>query len=174
MKKNHQTALNVLAIIVGMFGMAYASVPLYSMFCKLTGYGGTPNTSPKEAPKKIYDREIRVMFNTDVSPNLSLSFKSLQGPVKVKVGEQKMVFFEVENLSDKDEILVATYNVVPETTGQYFTKLKCFCFDKQPIKAHQKITFPVLFFIDPEIMNDKELDDVKAITLSYTFFRSAE
>ncbi|HCR85910.1 MAG TPA: cytochrome c oxidase assembly protein [Alphaproteobacteria bacterium] len=172
MNKNSQTALNIAAVVIGMFGLAYASVPLYDAFCRLTGYGGTPNTSVTEAPTQIYDREIKVMFNTDVSPALNLEFKALQSKVTVKVGEQKLAFFTVENLSDKDDTLIATYNVVPETTGSYFVKLKCFCFDKQLIKARQKITFPVSFFIDPEIMNDKELDNVKTITLSYTFFRS--
>ena len=172
MNKNSQTALNVLAIVIGMFGLAYASVPLYDAFCKFTGYGGTPNTNATEAPRKIYGREIKIMFNTDVSPDIKLYFKPLETKVKVKIGEQKLVFFEVRNLSDEDYTAVATYTVVPETSGQYFTKLKCFCFDRQLIKANQKITFPVSFFIDPEIMDDKELDDVKTITLSYTFFKA--
>lgn len=172
MKKNNQTALNIAAIVVGMFGLAYASAPLYDAFCKLTGYAGTPNTSGKIAPDKVLDREMKILFNTDVSPQLELKFKALQDKVKVRVGEQKLVFFEVENPTNEPQEIVATYNVVPNKVGSYFVKLKCFCFEKQTIKPHQKINFPVVFFIDPEIITDKYLDDVKTTTLSYTYFKA--
>jgi cytochrome c oxidase assembly protein subunit 11 len=140
MKKNNQTALNVLAVIVGMFGMAYASVPLYDIFCKTTGWGGTTQEA-KTAPDKIYDRKIKVLFNTDVNPELDWQFKKLQDTVTVNVGENKLVFFEATNIGDKPLVGMAQYNVSPPQMGQYFVKLKCFCFVQQ------------------------------VITLSYTFFR---
>jgi cytochrome c oxidase assembly protein subunit 11 len=172
MKKNSQTALNVLAIVVGMFGLAYASAPLYDAFCKLTGYAGTPNTENIIFPDKIYNRKIKVLFNTDVEPKLNWSFKPLQDKVNVKIGENKLVFFEAQNLDVEAVTGVATYNVVPEKAAKYFTKLQCFCFNKQLLKSQQKMTFPVSFYIDPEIMNDKNLDDIKSLTLSYTFFEA--
>ncbi len=170
MKKNSRFALNILAIVVGMFGLAYASVPLYSMFCKVTGYGGTTQEG-KAIPDKVYDREIKVFFNTDVNPELSWKFKPLQPIVKVKVGETKLVFFEAENYGTEPEIGVASYNVSPDKMGQYFDKVQCFCFSQQLINPGQKVSFPVSFFIDPEIMNDKNLADVNEVTLSYTFFK---
>lgn len=170
MKKNSQTALNVLAIVVGMFGLAYASVPLYDIFCKVTGFGGTTQQS-EVTPDKVYERQIKVLFNTDVSPDLSWEFRHLQDNVTVKVGEDKLVFFEAVNTGDKPAVGMATYNVTPNKMGLYFVKLKCFCFEQQVIKPGQKVSFPVSFFIDPEIMNDKNLDEVKEVVLSYTFFK---
>lgn len=170
MKKNSQTALNVLAIVVGMFGMAYASVPLYNIFCKVTGFGGTTQEA-KQAPEKIYDRNMEVLFDTETSPDLDWSFRRLQDKVSVKVGENKLVFFEATNISNKPLVGMATYNVQPDKVGKYFVKMKCFCFEQQLINPGEKVTFPVSFFIDPEIMNDKNLDDVTQVTLSYTFFK---
>jgi cytochrome c oxidase assembly protein subunit 11 len=170
MKKNSQTALNILAIAVGMFGMAYASVPLYNIFCKITGFGGTTQEA-KETPSQVINRDMKVIFNTDVSPELSWDFKPLQTTTKVKVGEQKLVFFEARNYGTEPIAGMASYNVTPDKMGVYFTKLKCFCFEQQVINPGEKITFPVSFFIDPEIMNDKNLNDVNEVTLSYTFFK---
>ncbi len=170
MKKNSQTAMNVLAIVVGMFGLAYASVPLYNAFCKITGFGGTTQEAIS-LPDKIYNRDIKVLFNTEVSPELDWKFKHLQDSVVVKVGEEKLAFFEATNVGTKPLVGMASYNVVPTKMGQYFVKLKCFCFEQQVINPGQKVSFPVSFFIDPEIMNDKNLDDVKEVVLSYTFFK---
>ena len=170
MKKNSQTALNILAVVVGMFGLAYASVPLYNIFCKATGWGGTTQEA-KIAPDKVIDRKIKVLFNTDVSPELDWQFKKLQDTVTVNVGENKLVFFEATNVGDKPIVGRAEYNVSPAKMGMYFVKLKCFCFQQQVINPGQKVTFPVSFFIDPEIMNDKNLNDVNEVTLSYTFFK---
>ena len=151
MKKNSQTALNVLAIVVGMFGMAYASVPLYDAFCRVTGFGGTTQEATS-APTEVYDREIEVLFNTETSDKLPWKFKNLEDKVKVKVGETRLSFFEATNTSDEPVVGMATYNVAPLKMGQYFNKLKCFCFEQQLIKPGEKITFPISFFIDPEIL----------------------
>ena len=152
--------------------MAYASAPLYDAFCRLTGYGGTPNIGAEILPDKIYNREIKILFNTDVSPELSWSFKAVKRSVKVKIGENKLAFFEAINEDGEDIEGVATYNVVPAKAAPYFTKLQCFCFEKQLLKSGEKMTFPISFFIDPEILNDSNLDDTKSITLSYTFFKA--
>lgn len=169
-KSNGQTALNFLAIAVGMFGLAYAAVPLYDIFCKTTGFGGTTQEA-RVAPDKIIDRNIKVLFNTDVSPELDWEFKKLQSVVHVKVGETKLAFFEATNIGREPIVGMAEYNVSPAKMGQYFVKMKCFCFVQQVINPGQKVSFPISFFIDPEIMNDRNLDDVNEVTLSYTFFK---
>jgi len=169
-KTNTRLVLNVLSIVVGMFGLAYASVPLYSLFCKATGFGGTTQEAVK-MPERVFDRKIRVLFNTDVSPELSWQFKPLQSTQTVKVGETKLAFFEAENTGDEPVVGMAMYNVTPSKIGAYFDKVQCFCFNQQLIKPHQKVSFPVSFFIDPAIMDDKNLDDVSEVTLSYSFFK---
>ncbi len=168
-KSNYTTALNVIGVVVGMFALAYASVPLYDLFCKVTGFAGTTQ-SATFVPEKIYDRKITVLFNTDVNPELPWEFKSLQKKVKVKVGENKLVFFEAKNISDQPIEGIATYNVVPEAFGAYFNKLQCFCFERQVLKPGETMNFPVSFFIDPAIMEDSELKGFNDVTLSYTFF----
>jgi cytochrome c oxidase assembly protein subunit 11 len=169
-KSNTSLVLNILAVVIGMFGLAYASVPLYSLFCKTTGFGGTTQEA-KKIPDKIIDRDIRVLFNTEVSSDLAWKFKPLQRTETVKVGETKLAFFEAENIGTEPIVGMAMYNVTPGKMGAYFDKVQCFCFNQQLIKPHQKVTFPVSFFIDPAIMNDKTLDDVSEVTLSYTFFK---
>lgn len=169
MSKNLSTAINIVGVIVGMFALAYASAPLYDLFCKVTGFAGTTQTA-KKIPDKIYSREFKILFNTDVSPELPWKFYPMQNTVKIKLGENKLAFFEAENIGDKPVEGIATYNVVPESVGGYFNKIQCFCFERQVIKPGQKVSFPISFFIDPAIMEDKQLDDIKDVTLSYTFF----
>ncbi len=170
MNKNSRLGLNILAIAVGMFGLAYASVPLYDIFCRMTGFGGTTMVAGV-APQQVIDRDIKILFNTEVSPDLSWEFKTMQSTVHVNVGEQKLAFFEAVNTGSKPVVGMASYNVSPAKMGKYFNKLKCFCFEQQLIRPGEKISFPISFFIDPEIMNDKNLNDVQEVTLSYTFFK---
>jgi cytochrome c oxidase assembly protein subunit 11 len=173
MKKNTQTALNVVAIVVGMLGLAYGSVPLYEMFCKVTGFGGTTQIA-KEYTGKVLEKQVEVLFNTDVAPELNWSFKAEQSKVKVKIGENKLVFFEAKNISNKPQTGVALYNVVPHTLGKYFNKTQCFCFENQLLQPGEKMIFPVSFFIDPEMINDKNVNKVEQITLSYSFFEAKD
>ena len=168
--KNKHIVLSLLAIGIGMFGLAYASVPLYNLFCRVTGYGGATRTA-LYSPEKILDREITIRFNTDVAGDLPWEFASEQKETKVRIGENKLAFFYARNLSGKATKGTALYNVTPNKVGIYFNKIQCFCFDEQIIEPGQKIQFPVSFFVDPEIAKDKNMDDVKTITLSYTFFR---
>ncbi len=156
-----------------MFGLAYASFPLYKLFCQITGYGGTPQIAA-DFSEYVGDRIIKVRFNADVAPNLPWIFKPLQKEIEVKVGENKMAFFMAENKSDRPIKGMATYNVTPDKAGYYFNKVQCFCFDEQILQPYEKVEMPVSFYIDPEIEGDIDADDVKTVTLSYTFFESKE
>lgn len=167
--KNTRLVLNLSALALGMFLLAYASVPLYRMFCEYTGYGGTTQ-APREASGQVFDRVISVGLNADIDPQLPWKFKPGQRSVDVKVGESSLTWYEAENLTNEPVKGHAVYNVVPFEAGQYFVKVACFCFTEQTLTPGQKVHMPVSFYIDPAIMNDPELADLKTITLSYTFF----
>ena len=154
-----------------MFGIAFASVPLYRLFCQVTGFGGTTKVADENYQEQIIDRWITVRFNADTDPKLPWQFKPEQKSIKVRVGESSLAYYSVKNISDQDVIGTAVYNVTPNKAGEYFVKQHCFCFEEQLIKAGQKVPLPVSFFIDPEIIKDHNLDEVKTITLSYSFFR---
>jgi cytochrome c oxidase assembly protein subunit 11 len=171
MDKNTQTALNVVAIVVGMMGLAYAAVPLYDLFCRVTGFGGTPMIAT-ELPDEVLNQEVEVLFNSDVQPGLPWEFSHQHHKVKVKIGENKLVFFKAKNISDKPTTGIALYNVTPNTMGKYFNKTQCFCFDEQTLQPGQEIDFPVTFFISPDMVKDEYLHDIKQITLSYSFFEA--
>ena len=172
--KNRNLALNMLAIVVGMVLLSYASVPLYRMFCQVTGFGGTTQdvSAQKPIPHRVYDRELVVQFNADVMPELPWKFAPLQRKVTVKVGEQKLVFFRVTNEGSEPLEGVSTFNVAPDEMGQYFVKVKCFCYEKQLIQPGQTIDMPVSFFIDPSLLKNHDLDKLTTVTLSYTFFKT--
>ena len=171
--KNSRLALNLVMIVAGMAMMAYASVPLYKLFCATTGFRGTPQIG-KRIPDEIIDRIITVRFNTDIDPRLGWEFSSEQKEVKVKIGENGLAFFKAVNTSSETSSGTAMYNVTPMKTGGYFNKIKCFCFDRQTLKPGQVMDFPVSFFIDPEFVRDKTMDDIDTITLSYTFYLADE
>lgn len=170
-QRGHRTTvLSLLAVVAGMFLLAYASVPLYRMFCKATGAGGTVQTAVS-GPAQQGNRIIKIDFNTDIDPSLPWNFKPEEREVKVRTGEQKLVFFIAENLTGNAVKGMATYNVTPAKAGIYFNKVQCFCFNEQILQPGQKVTMPVSFFIDPKIEKDPNLRDVRTITLSYTFFK---
>lgn len=169
MAKNFSFACNLAAVAAGMLMLAYASVPLYRLFCQVTGYGGTTREAA-HAPNRVLDRIVKVTFNADVAPGLPWEFKPGQHEVKVKPGEQVLTYFTAENLSDHDVTGRAVYNVVPTTAGPYFAKIECFCFTEQTLSAHVKVNMPVSFYVDPAIADDPETKGIKTITLSYTFF----
>ena len=170
--KNSVVFSSCLAVVVGMVGLSYAAVPLYNLFCRTTGYGGTP-TRADAAPGVIADRVITVHFDTNVDPALPWSFSPEQREVKVKVGEDRLVFFEAKNASDEAIVGHATFNVIPDRAGQYFSKIQCFCFSEQRLEAGQSVEMPVVFFVAPEILKDRGSDSINDITLSYTFYPSA-
>lgn len=170
-QKNKQAGLKVLAIVAAMFILAYASFPLYSLFCKVTGYGGTPKVA-KAASENISDKTVVVRFNADIDPHMPWKFQPEQKQLEVRLGENKMAFFSAENIADKAITGVATYNIVPERAASYFNKIQCFCFDQQTLEKGEKVDMPVSFFVDPEILNDPDLKGLDTITLSYTFFEA--
>lgn len=162
-------ALNLFALAAGMVMLAYASVPLYRLFCEITGYGGTTKQA-SIAPQNISNRTINIEFNTDIDPALNWEFKAGERSHKVKIGEQALTYFVAHNRENYAVTGRAVYNVVPFKAGAYFSKIECFCFTEQTLAAGQKVDMPVSFFIDPAMLNDPDMDDVKTITLSYTFF----
>jgi len=151
-----------------MTGASFAAVPLYQMFCQVTGFDGTVRRA-WAAPDQVLDRTVRVRFDTNVR-GLPMVFKAEQVTQRVKIGETGIAYFDVTNTSDRPIQARASYNVVPEQTGPYFQKLQCFCFDDQTIAAGQTRQFPMQYFIAPEMVDDREVAGVNEITLSYTFY----
>lgn len=162
-----------LAFFGSMIGATYASVPLYKLFCEVTGYGGTTQRADQASLKKL-DRNITIRFDANVSPDLPWAFAPKQREVTIKLGETTRVSFEAMNLFNSATRGKATFNVVPALAGSYFNKLQCFCFNDTTLKPGEKLDMPVEFFIDPEIVNEIDLKDIKTITLSYTFFSSTD
>ena len=156
-----------------MIGLVSVSVPLYRWFCAVTGFGGTTQRADA-ATGAAADRMITVRFSTDVAPGLSWRFKPEQREVRVHLGEEQLVFFSAENLTDKPVVGHATFNVTPTKAGIYFNKIQCFCFDEERLGPRQKVEMPVDFFVDPKLADDANTREVDTITLSYTFFRSAD
>jgi cytochrome c oxidase assembly protein subunit 11 len=168
-QKNKKFLWSLIAVVAGMIMLAYASVPLYKLFCQVTGYGGTPQLA-YEAADKILDRKITIRFNADINPNLPWTFKPLQKDLTLRIGETGVAFYMAENVSEQQMVGMATYNVTPLKAGQYFNKIECFCFTDQYIPPGVRMNMPVTFFIHPDLADDRNLKEVKTITLSYTFF----
>ncbi len=164
-----RTALILLIVPLAMLGLSYAAVPLYDLFCRVTGYGGTTQIAER-APDQILEREITVRFDANTSRGLDWTFRSVEPRVSLKLGESRLVFYEAINRSDKTLTGTATFNVTPEEVGIYFSKVECFCFIEQTLEAGQRVDMPVSFFIDPAIMDDPIARTIEDITLSYTFF----
>lgn len=156
-----------------MGAVAYASVPLYRLFCSATGYNGTTQRA-EAAPKQTRERFVTVSFDTNVDKNLPWDFVPEVRSIQVKLGETYTVNFRAHNRSDKAITGMATFNVQPDKAGSYFNKIQCFCFDKQVLTPGQTETMPVQFYVDPAMADDKNTDDVQSITLSYTFFRAKD
>ena len=167
--RNRRTGRMVLMAVVAMIGLSFASVPLYNLFCKVTGFGGTTMTADK-APDQIVDRDITIRFNTDTGADLPWDFKSDKKYVKTKVAQQTLVTYTARNWSNRSTGGTAVFNVTPPKAGKYFRKIECFCFQEQVIEAGKTAHMPVLFFIDPEFAKDEDMQDVTTITLSYTFY----
>jgi cytochrome c oxidase assembly protein Cox11/mono/diheme cytochrome c family protein len=168
------TFLTVAALLVAVGAMTTAvsySVTLYRLFCQVTGAGGTTRRVASDTAKES-DKVITVFFNTDVAPGLPWRFRPVQSSVQLRLGQDTVVFFEAENLSDQDIVGHATFNVTPDKAGPYFKKIECFCFTEERLNAHQTVEMPVDFFVDPKIADNPGTQDVDQITLSYTFFRS--
>ena len=169
--KNRRVVGALVIVIAAMTGLVAYSPTLYRLFCAATGYGGTTQRVAS-SDGAISDRIVTVRFDTNVASNMPWRFEPEQSEVKVRLGEQKLVFFSAENLSDQPIVGHATFNVSPQATGLYFKKIQCFCFSEERLEARQKVDMPVVFFVDPALATDPTTADVRTITLSYTFYRS--
>ncbi|MCY4190970.1 MAG: cytochrome c oxidase assembly protein [Rhodospirillaceae bacterium] len=166
------TVVGVLAILCGMTLLVVYAVPLYEMFCRVTGFGGytqRATAAPPDAGKRV----IAIRFVANISSKLDWQFQPEVDSVKVRVGERRLVAFVAKSREDGDSTGVATFNVTPAKAGVYFSKIACFCFEQQTLKTGEQVTMPVSFFVDPAIVDDRNLRDVDTITLSYTFFRAS-
>ncbi|MFP6743271.1 MAG: cytochrome c oxidase assembly protein [Alphaproteobacteria bacterium] len=172
-RRNRITVLALLAMLAGMGGLTAAAVPLYQIFCQVTGYGGTTQ-AVAEAPAMATERMITVRFNADVGRHIPWTFKPAQRAMTLRVGETAMATYIAENNADDIIVGSAVFNVTPHKAGRYFSKIACFCFDEQLLGPGERVEMPVTFFVDPAIMADANLDDVTTITLSYTFFRNTD
>lgn len=168
-RSNRIVALSCTSFFVAMIGMAYAAVPLYQMFCKVTGYGGTTQRV-EQMSDTILDQTVNVRFDANVSGGLPWEFKPVQREVTVRIGETTIINYEAKNISDRPASGRATFNVSPDLTGSYFNKVQCFCFTDTTLAAGETMEMPVMFFVDPDIVKEKDLKGLKTITLSYTFF----
>ncbi|QMW22637.1 cytochrome c oxidase assembly protein [Sandaracinobacteroides saxicola] len=173
---NRRTGLIAALIALGMVGLAYASVPLYRIFCQVTGFGGTTQKADASALpdaatlKSVAGKTIRVRFDGNSAPGMPWAFHPVENSVTVKIGERKMAFYRATNQSAATVTGTATFNVSPESAGRFFNKIQCFCFNEQTLKPGQTVDMPVVYFIDPAILDDPDAKRIDEITLSYTFF----
>jgi len=164
-----RTAQLLTLAAVAMLGLGFASKPIYDTFCKVTGYGGTPGQA-EENLSEIIDREVLVKFDSNVANGLRWEFTAEDKALTVRLGESGLAYYSVKNTSPVTLTGVANFNVTPIKAAPFFIKTDCFCFEEQTIKPGEEIPLPVLFFVDPQLDEDERLDDVREITLSYTFF----
>ena len=168
------TVAALIGVLACMIALVAASVPLYRLFCRVTGYGGTTQRAAAAPKNEIADRLVTVRFDADEAPDLGWEFRPLQLAVQVHPGEEKVIAYRAVNKSGHPETGTATFNVTPVKAGIYFDKLQCFCFTKQHLEAGQSADLSVSFFVDPAIVSDPNTRDVDTITLSYTMFRAKE
>ena len=168
--KKTLTSILLAGIFVLMLGLSFAAVPLYDLFCRVTGFGGTTQVS-KEAPKIIIDKKISVRFDTNIN-NLPWNFKAEKNVYVIKPGQVTRAEFLVENYSNAVTYGVASFNVSPSSFGQYFNKLGCFCFEKQKLEPGEKAKYILTFYLDPEMVNNSQTKNIEDVTMSYTFFSS--
>lgn len=174
-RSNRRFGLMIAVIVAAMLGLAYASVPLYQLFCQVTGFGGTTQRSSEAAPGASETATIRRMrFNSHVSPGLDWKFSPPSGVFEIRPGEQIEVAYTASNLGDLPSTGTASFNVTPNKIGPYFMKMECFCFTEQTLQPGETVTMPVIFYLDPEIDTDINTAETAEVTLSYTFFRVDE
>lgn len=170
MERTHRTALLAVVGVCCMTGLGFASVPLYNLFCEVTGLNGTTNRG--DAAPGATGKRIAVAFDSNVSPKLEWKFRPEIERTTVDVGARDMEFFTATNTSNRTITGTATYNVSPAQAGKYFTKIECFCFTEQTLKPGETVRMPVIFYVDPKLLDDPDARDIDTITLSYTFYPS--
>lgn len=169
-RSNRRTLLVLALVVSGMVGLAYASVPLYQLFCKVTGYGGTTQVADTNADFIIPNHPVKVRFDANVNPALNWRFEPVDAPVTLNPGEEVVINYRATNLGDAPSTGTSTFNVTPVKAGPHFMKLDCFCFIEQTLQPGESVLMPVRFFIDPEITASMDTADIREIILSYTFF----
>ena len=172
---NTRVAVISASVAVFMLGMAYAAVPLYQMFCQVTGFAGTTQRAEKAPDQsEVLGQMITVRFDSNVANGLTWKFKPVQNTLDVKYGENRLAFYTATNTSDKPVTGTASFNVAPEAAGAYFNKIECFCFTEQTLQPGETVEMPVSFFVDPEMVKDRSARSITQVTLSYTFFPVTE
>ena len=170
--RNRRAMLITLSVVAAMVALSFAAVPLYRKLCQVTGWGGTTQTvEANPHAGKVYDRVISVRFNADTNRDMPWRFMPDANSVDVRVGQDGFISYTAINTGDTPVTGTAVYNVTPLEAGKYFYKTQCFCFSEQTLKPHETVHMPVVFYVDPAIMKDRDLRDVNAITLSYTFYK---
>jgi cytochrome c oxidase assembly protein subunit 11 len=167
-----RTGLIMAAVVFGMVGVAYASVPLYRAFCQLTGFAGTPQIAEgAQAPGAVAGRTISIRFDANTDSQLPWTFRPEQAHRTIPIGARNIAFYTARNNSGVPVTGQAVFNVSPSQAGRYFTKIQCFCFTEQTLQPFQDVRMPVTFYVDPAILNDPDARDITEITLSYTFYK---
>jgi len=168
-RKNAKLGLTILTVVFGMIAMSYAFVPLYNLFCRVTGFGGTTQVA-ESLPDQILDRVVTIKFNANTNRNLPWDFKPEQREIDVQLGQRGLTAYTAKNKESFPTAGTAVYNVLPLKVGKYFHKIQCFCFDEQILNPGEAMNMPVMFYVDPAMNDDPLMEDVDTITLSYTFF----
>ena len=169
LSRQSRTLLGLVAIVMVMGAASFAAVPFYNWFCRVTGYGGTTATA-MQGSDRVLDKVITVRFDASKARNMPWEFKPVETNVKLKIGETGLAFYEAYNPTDRAVAGQASYNVTPDSAGSYFTKIDCFCFTQQVLQPGERVQMPVTYYVDPDIVNDREAKRVHTITLSYTFY----
>lgn len=173
LRRRRLTALVLCAGVGGMVGLSFAAVPLYRIFCQVTGYGGTPAVEAARSAGTVSDKSVRITLDANINRDLPWSFKPVDRDFAVRLGEETMAFYEAHNPTDRTITGTAVFNVTPQKAAIYFNKIDCFCFTQQTLEPGQTVSMPVLFYVDPAMLDDDNAFDVQAITLSYTFYPAA-
>lgn len=164
-----KTVFQTVSLVVVMGALAWASVPLYDWFCKVTGFGGTTNVAAAGAGE-VLDQTIKIRFDGSLHSDMPWEFKPLARTMELRIGETGLAFYEAYNPTDRPIAGSASYNVFPYEAGAFFTKIQCFCFEEQVLEPGERVQMPVTFYVDPEIVTDRDAKYVHTITLSYTFY----
>jgi len=168
---NARMAVKLAGVAAVMVSLSFAAVPFYDWFCRVTGYGGTTNVA-ETASDEILDRTVTIRFDSNVEPGMPWEFKPVERQVTLRIGETGLAFYEAYNPTDRTVAGTASYNVAPDAAGYYFTKIDCFCFEQQVLAPGERVTMPVSFYVDPDMVTSRDASKVKHITLSYTFYET--
>lgn len=169
-RRNGRTALMMALLVAAMVGLAFASVPLYRLFCQVTGFGGTTQVAAGDQAPGAVGRLISVRFDANTASALPWRFEPVDTHRRVAIGARNIALYSARNVSDRPVTGTATFNVTPVQAGQYFTKIQCFCFTEQTLAPGEEVRMPVIFFVDPAILDDPNAREISEITLSYTFY----